>query len=180
MQPREIVISFDVYLAERGLRFEAIVIGGSALNLLGVISRPTKDCDILHPAIPPEIAGAAVAFARDLRDKTGAFLQDDWLNNGPASLVPALQTGWESRLQEVFSGSAIKFHTLGRNELIAAKLFALCDRGIDLADCLALAPTAHELQALEPWLALQDANPEWPEHVRATLADLAQRLRHGL
>jgi hypothetical protein len=31
-----------------------------------------------------------------------------------------------------------------------------------------------------PWLEAQDANPEWPAHVRGTLADVAQRLGHGL
>jgi hypothetical protein len=51
-----------------------------------------------------------------------------------------------------------------------AKLFALCDRGIDIGDCIALAPTATVL----PWLELQDANPDWPAHVRVTLTDLGK------
>jgi hypothetical protein len=29
-------------------------------------------------------------------------------------------------------------------------------------------------------LEQQDANPDWPAHVRATLADVARRLGHGL
>jgi hypothetical protein len=64
--------------------------------------------------------------------------------------------------------------------ILCAKLFALCDRGIDLGDCLALAPTAEEIDDIHPWLDLQDAHTDWPAHVRATLADLAKRLGHDV
>jgi hypothetical protein len=70
--------------------------------------------------------------------------------------------------------------TLGRKDLLKTKLFALCDRGIDLLDCVELAPTLAELEEAVIWLAEQDANPDWPAHVRATIADLSQRLDHGL
>jgi len=39
--------AFDAFLAQRGLHFEGIVVGGAALNLMGVIARATKDCDVL-------------------------------------------------------------------------------------------------------------------------------------
>ena len=68
----------------------------------------------------------------------------------------------------------------GRIELLMSKVFALCDRGVDLQDCIALAPTALELDAILPWLEHQDANPEWPEYVRGVVADLRRRLGHGL
>jgi hypothetical protein len=45
---------------------------------------------------------------------------------------------------------------------------------------VALAPTLAELEEAVIWLAEQDANPDWPAHVRATIADLSQRLGHGL
>jgi len=48
----ELLVWFDQYLAKRRLQFEAVAIGGAALNLLGVVSRLTKDCDILYPEIP--------------------------------------------------------------------------------------------------------------------------------
>jgi hypothetical protein len=38
MHPRETISQFDQFLASRGLRFEATVIGGTALGLLGVSS----------------------------------------------------------------------------------------------------------------------------------------------
>ena len=179
MKPTEILAAFDRYLAARNLRLEAVVIGGAALNLLGVVSRPTKDCDILFPPLPAAIVEAACAFAAEVR-RSGGTLAGDWLNNGPASVADQLPAGWQERLQLVFAGTALKLRSLGRQELLFTKLFALCDRGIDLGDCLALAPTVAELQM---WLALlehQDANPGWPAHVRATLANLARRLGYGL
>ena len=60
------------------------------------------------------------------------------------------------------------------------KLFALCDRGTDLPDCIALAPTAEELSEAQGWVEFQDANPGWPDHVRKTLEDLRGRLGHGV
>jgi hypothetical protein len=177
MRPRETLTAFDRYLAGRRLRLEAVVIGGAALNLLGLVSRPTKDCDILHPALPHEIQEAARAFATQMRSR-GDALGDDWLNNGPASLAQHLPPGWQGRLQTVFSGQALLLRCLGRDDLIRSKLFAMCDRGIDLGDCVALAPTADELATILPWLEQQDANPDWPVHARATVADLARRLGH--
>lgn len=89
MNTRETLNLFDQYLSIRGLRFEAVAIGGAALNLLGAVSRPTKDCDILSPEIPEEIGEASRAFAVEIRTQ-GEVFRDDWLNNGPASLADQL------------------------------------------------------------------------------------------
>ena len=89
MDTYELLVSFDRYLAKRHLHFEAVTIGGAALNLLGVVSRLTKDCDILYPEIPRDIAEASRAFATEVRAR-GDTLQNDWLNNGPASLANQL------------------------------------------------------------------------------------------
>ena len=179
MRPRETLLAFDSYLAERGLRLDAVVVGGAALNLLGVISRPTKDCDILSPPLSSEIVEAAKMFAA-ARRQTGDAISDDWLNNGPAALVRQLPADWRDHLQQVFNGRAVQLKSLGRQDLLRSKLFALCDRALDLSDCLALAPTREELAALLPWLEEQDGNPGWPAHVRETFVDLQQRLRHGI
>lgn len=55
MKPRETLDAFDRYLDGRDLGLDAVVIGGTALNLLGVVSRPTKDCDILSPPLSEEV-----------------------------------------------------------------------------------------------------------------------------
>lgn len=133
----------------------------------------------MHPTLPDESQAAARAFAAECR-RGGETLDDDWRNNGPAALAEQLPSAWEQRVQIAFIGVALKLHSLGREDLLRAKLFAMCDRGLDLGDCLALAPTAGELAALLPWVEQQDLNPDWPAHVRATLADLGTRLGHAV
>ena len=179
MDPRTTIAAFDAFLARRGLSLEAVVVGGTALGLLGIVARPTRDCDVLHPRVPDAIKRAAREFAAEVR-RSGEVLGDNWLNDGPTSLTKDLPEGWEDRLQTAYRGEAVMLHTLGRLDLLRSKLFALCDRAIDLPDCLALCPSGKELEQLLPWLEARDANPDWPAHVRETLADLGRRLGHGV
>ena len=85
----ELFDDFDLFLAKKGLIFEGIVIGGAALILLDVVSRTTKDCDVLDPNIPAEVKSASVEFAAQCA-RRGTDLDPDWLNNGPQSLVEQL------------------------------------------------------------------------------------------
>ncbi|MBI4815910.1 MAG: hypothetical protein HY791_06625 [Deltaproteobacteria bacterium] len=179
MLPRPTIEAFDRHLHRLSLRFEGVVIGGSALGLMGVIQRATRDFDILVPELPPAIASAALNFAKAQR-QAGVELLDDWLNNGPMQLGDVLPAGWRERVLCIFEGQALVLSTLGRSDLLKSKLFALCDRGTDLLDCIALAPTAEELAECVPWLEVQDGNELWPEHVRATVAELSRRLGHGV
>ncbi|MEI8346998.1 MAG: DUF6036 family nucleotidyltransferase [Pseudomonadota bacterium] len=174
MKTIETIKEFDKFLNKRGLTFSAIVVGGSALALLGIISRETQDCDILDPDIPDEIQNAAKEFAKQ------ESLKDHWLNNGPSTLKRDLPSGWMLRLTKIFSGEAMTLYTLSRMDLLRSKLFAYCDRGFDLQDCLALKPTPEELQEILPWLQERDGNPDWSEHVAKIISDLAQRLGHEL
>ncbi len=179
MLPVETIRAFDRYLRDRELELQAVIVGGAALGLLGLTERQTRDVDVLIPDLSTAMLDASRSFARQQR-KAGFHLDDDWLNNGRSSLKELLPDGWDGRLQVVFSGEAITMSTLGRSDLLRTKLFALCDRGIDLRDCLALAPTEDGLSDVESWVAYQDTNPMWPEHVRATLDDLRRRLGHGV
>jgi hypothetical protein len=149
------------------------------LNLLGVVSRTTRDVDVLHPMLTAEVLSAAADFATSQRAE-GEILRDDWLNNGPSSLVDDLPSGWRDRVIPAFAGKAVVLASLGRSDLLCTKLFALCDRGEDLDDCIALAPALAELSAAIPWLVARDANALWPAHVRATINDLETRLGDGL
>jgi hypothetical protein len=178
MKPAEVIPAFDVFLGERGLTLEATVIGGAALGLMKVTGRDTKDCDILSPALSPVVKEAAVAFAIESR-RAGRDLDEKWLNNGPASLGPLLPRGWEARRLPLFQGKALRLDTLGRADFLKTKLFAFCDRDLDLQDCLLLAPTRGELMEAEPWVAAQDGNPDWPTHVRGQINVLSRRLRHA-
>jgi len=120
MKPRETIKRFDRFLAARGLSLDAVVIGGVAMALLGVVSRQTRDCDVLDPRIPPEIADAAREFAAEAR-RRGESLSDDWFNNGPESLGDVLPDGWRSRVQTVFAGEALTLRSLGRKDRFRAK-----------------------------------------------------------
>ena len=179
MFPRPTIEAFDRHLAGRGLRFEGVVIGGSALVMMGVVSRFTRDVDVLMPALPEAIVAAARDFAKQQR-QAGNDVIDDWLNNGPMQLGEVLPAGWRERVEPLFKGEVIVFRTLGRPDLLKSKLFALADRGTDLEDCIALRPTADELAECLPWLELQDGNDLWPAHVRDMVAALGRRLGHGV
>jgi len=94
-------------LEARGHAFHIVVIGGSALNLLGMVARATTDVDILAFAaldrggtprlsrpgadLPGPLSEAADIVARDLG------LDPHWLNTGPESqglgLPQALRVG---------------------------------------------------------------------------------------
>ena len=97
MLPRQTIEAFDRHLLGLGLRFEGVVIGGSALGLMGVIQRPTRDVDILVPELSRAIASAARDFAKAQR-QAGVDLQDDWFNNGPLQLGEVLPAGWRERV----------------------------------------------------------------------------------
>jgi hypothetical protein len=127
MLPRPTIEAFDAHLLGLGLRLEAIVVGGSALALLGVTSRQTRDFDIIAPEIPRTILEAAKTFAREQRER-GIDLLDDWLNNGPIQLGDVLPEGWRLRVVLAFEGKALVLHSLGRADLLKTKLEAM-DRG---------------------------------------------------
>jgi hypothetical protein len=70
--------------------------------------------------------------------------------------------------------------TLGRIDLLRAKIFAFCDRQQDFKDCVALKPTAKELRIVYPWLKERDLNELWPEHARTSLLAIAKELGYDL
>lgn len=91
-----------------------------------------------------------------------------------------LPDGWRARTITLRAGEALHLRTLGRSDLLRTKLFALCDRGIDMEDCVALGPTSRELEDALSWVAERDPHPGWPDHVASVLADLGRRLGHGV
>ncbi|MBC7419116.1 MAG: hypothetical protein H7328_00160 [Bdellovibrio sp.] len=121
----ETIDGFDNYLSKRQLTFDAVIIGGAALNLLGVVSRLTRDCEVLDPNITQEVLLASEEYATDLILKNPkSLIQKNWLNNEPADLKNNLPKGWGSRLQSVYRGKAIRFQSLGYLDLLKTKLYA--------------------------------------------------------
>jgi hypothetical protein len=67
---------------------------------------------------------------------------------------------------------------------LCTKLVALVDRGEDLGDCIALAPTPQELQAAWPFVEQYEGNEEvrrvyWIPKAQAAYAEIARTLGHG-
>lgn len=178
MDPAATIPAFDAFLADRSLSFEAVIIGGSALVLLGVVQRTTEDCDVLDPNIPDPVLAAAREFGR------ARGIAEDWLNAKAHDFVGVpgcVPEGWRERLRWVFQGRALHFQTLARPDLLCMKLVALIDRGTDYGDCVALAPTLDELRAAWPFIANYEGNPEslevyWLPLARRQLARLGKEL----
>lgn len=180
MKPIETIEKFDLFLADIGKSFSAIIIGGGALSLMRVITRETQDIDVLEPILSQAILQLSQEFADQINHLTPMALKRAWLNNGPESLRPNLPEGWHDRIQKIFAGRAIELYALGRSDLLKTKLFAFCDREQDRQDCLLMNPDRDELKEAMIWVKVQDMNPLWPKHVELSLQGLAKELGYGL
>ena len=174
---REAIEKFDMYLMELDLNFEAVIIGGAALNIMDIISRQTKDVDFLDPDIPEEIKKASINFGINNPDlKLDA---NNWMNNGPKALTRDLPKEWRNDLQKIFEGRALRLWTLGRLNLLRTKLYAYADREIDYNDCMALNPTNEELDLCLDWVLAGDLSELWPERVEYIFNKLKKDLKLG-
>ncbi len=79
--PKELLVKFDQFLYQKGVTFSAVVIGSSALTIIGSIQRQTIDIDILDPKIPNEILKLADEFCTQM-EQEGIYLIDHWINKG--------------------------------------------------------------------------------------------------
>lgn len=167
-----------------GHRFHVAVIGGSAVNLLGLVSRATTDVDAqgalhLRPPdepLPPPMVHAARTVATDLG------LDPNWLNIGPASQWrTGLPPGLSERLDwRTYGGLVVG--VAARYDLIFFKLYAAADdigpRSVHFQDLIALAPTSDELEAAGQWVCDQDPSPDFA-HVVSQVIEHARTNRSG-
>jgi hypothetical protein len=150
-------------LEARRYRVDVVIIGGSAMLLGGLNSRPTRDVDIVafvvdgaltRPArIPDPLARAAAATALELG------LEPEWLNLGPTDLLDAgLPNGFFERCTVEQFGGLTAF-VADRYDLIHFKTFAAVDQGptskhyVDLRE---LRPSRGELLSAARWCRTQD------------------------
>lgn len=145
-------------LEAAGEQHHLVVIGGSGLVAIGVISRATRDVDVVAleadgelisaSPLPPPILIAAATVARDLG------LDPDWLNAKPASLLDhELPAGFRERLVSRDYGPALRVSFASRIDQIYFKLDARIDRAEprDLTDLRQLAPSTSELREAARW-----------------------------
>jgi hypothetical protein len=180
-QLEEALETLGAVLEGRGLSEGILVAGGSSLLLLGLISRPTADLDVIGLAaqgryvkadpIPPSLAQAVRDVAVVLE------LTPTWLNNGPAPLMDlGLPAGYEERT-EVRRYGTLDVHIPARADLVCFKLYAAVDQGPrskHFQDLLDMAPSRAELSAAASWCRSHDPSHGFESEMRAALDDLAR------
>ena len=150
-----------------GEKYDLIVIGGSALIALELVSRSTRDIDVVALAndtgpieavpLPEPLVEARNRVARDFG------LPQDWLNSeaGQDMLRLGLPEGFFERLTVRVYGPALTVRWASRFDQIHFKLHAAVDRGggRHLADLDSLQPAPAELIAAGRWARTHDPSP---------------------
>jgi len=120
-------------LEARGHDFELVAIGGSALMLVGWITRPTKDLDIVAVVKDGDLVSGdplpsdLVKASQDVGRALG--LAHNWLNAGPTELLRfGLPQGFRDRV-ETRRFRALTLHLAGRFDQICFKVYAAADPG---------------------------------------------------
>jgi hypothetical protein len=163
-----------------------VVCGGAALRATGIVSRVTKDVDVLARRgevdgeligawpLPDAVKEAVAEVATELR------LPANWLNSSASLLMIPLEDLpaelW-SELQEREFGRRLRIGFVGRVGQIHLKMFAAIGRveKRDVDDLLALVPTAEECGRVVKWLRscrLLDATKE------NRLAEVLKKMGH--
>jgi hypothetical protein len=151
-------------LAFAGHKYDLIVIGGSALLALGLVSRPTRDIDVVALGGPSKLDEALplpqpLAQARD-RVARDLDLPGDWLNSQAAQdmLRLGLPDDFVDRLTCREYGPSLTVRYASRVDQIHFKLHATVDRGggRHFADLQALEPTHDELIIAARWTRTHD------------------------
>jgi hypothetical protein len=164
-------------LEARHLRYELVAVGGSGLLLLGLISRATRDLDIVAVVdagnyvkadpLPQELLDAV----RDVGEVLG--IGAEWLNAAPAGLLDfGLPEGFARRTEIRDFGTALVLHVASRTDQICLKLYAAVDQGPrskHADDLRALAPTADELRVAATWARGHDPSPAFRDELRGAL-----------
>ncbi len=166
-------------LADRGLHYEVVAIGGGGLLLLGLIDRTTKDLDLIALIKGRELFSAS-PLPRPLVlavEEVGRALDlgKDWLNIGPASLLEmGLPPGFIERLH-MRKYKGLTLYLADRFDQICFKLYASVDQGPQskhFADLRALAPTLAELRKAETWCITQDVSANFEKDINHVIENI--------
>lgn len=155
--------ALGLILQRRGSAFDLAVIGGSGLLLLEIVSRTTKDLDIVGlvegsrvvkvDRLPAELESAAHAVGAQFD------LPEDWINAGPSALIDfGLPAGFLARCTRMRFGG-LSLSVAGRFDQIHFKVYAAVDQGPrskHAQDLEALAPSHAELLAAARWCRTHD------------------------
>jgi hypothetical protein len=163
-----------------------VVLGGAAVNLLGIVDRPTIDVDVLaradeagaiHPPdpLPDALQRAIAAVARDqglLEHWMNTTVADQWRFGLPPGLAERIE--WRS-----YGG--LRVGIVGRRDLICFKLYASADQtgpdNVHVRDLLALKPNDEELGWAAEWVRSQDPSPQFHQTVGKVVEYVGNALR---
>lgn len=164
-------------------RFSLVVCGGTALNVMRLIQRTTKDVDIValmdsknqlvDPAPLPEellVAGKEVADTLNL--------PQDWLNNGPSSgdgglFRLGLPDGFKERLVKNYQGEKLTVYFTSRLDQIHFKLYAAIDQlgSYHASDLKQLSPSDEELLQAVRWAKTHDPSEGFQTAIKLFLRE---------
>ena len=172
-----------------------LVCGGSALNVLGLVRRSTRDVDVICVAeddegqirfvkeerlpIRSEIIDAIASdLGLPMTDGRGTPLPDDqkWINLGPQRLLDfGLPEGIERRLTKRLYGTRLTIFFIGREDQIFLKLYACLishREMIHLQDLIKLKPSETEIEAAVVWLTGRSISQHHRKKLREALWNL--------
>lgn len=166
-------------LEQRGERFELLAIGGGALQLLGVIVRPTRDIDVVAVVDGDRLIAIdrlPAALARAVEDTAVVLgLPADWFNAGARSLMEfGLPPSMLARAHPRRWGG-LTLHIADRRDQIFFKLYAAVDQGPrskHFDDLRRLQPTRDELLAAAAWARTHDPSEGFRQELRGALRSL--------
>lgn len=166
-------------LRERGLRYELLAIGGGALQLLGLITRPTRDIDVVAMVTDTDVVGMDTLpgpLLQAVEDTAAVFrLPTTWFNAGPRSLTAlGLPQGILARAHRRAWGGLV-LYIADRRDQIFFKLYAAVDQGPrskHFEDLRRLEPMVAELQAAAAWARTHDPSEGFREELRGALREL--------
>ena len=182
-QPRETfeepLAALGQLLEERGLRYELYAVGGGALQLLGLITRPTRDIDIIGKVEGQRILPMVTlptSLARAIEDTARVFrISPQWVNTGPQSLLDlGLPDGAIGRAHRRQWGGLV-LNIADRRDQIFFKLYAAADQGPrskHFDDLRRLESTPEELRDAAAWARTHDPSEGFGVELGAALRDL--------
>lgn len=162
-------------LADAG-EYALLICGGSALNLAGLVDRPTRDVDVLGlvrgtekalvvaELLPEEVSRAAQLVASDLS------LPADWLNDSALAVHHVgLPAGILKRAHRWEFGPCLRVYVIGRQDQVALKLYAALDRQKGqrhFRDLDTIGATPTEMEFAVHWLLDRKTSPEFRKAIR--------------
>jgi hypothetical protein len=175
-----IIVLFDAHLNDKGITYNASIVGGAAIMLVASGQRSTGDIDSLQ-RIPDDVRAEIAAFA------TIQGLDPKWFNDHASrNFNEFVRKGEEVFAKLVFDGKALKLYTPSIKTLLLSKIYPILDRpeeGKDLQDIEALIDAKvvgrreleDAIEAFEDNIRFEDDRDQ-----RKAARDLAEMIRKNI